>query len=522
MTHLRLLYHLMLADFRERTRRYSFLVLLIVNFYLGYQVFVGNFTPRVGDYRGEVNCAWTGSTIAFTSLFMLLIFGFYLVKNAIARDYQTGVGQILATSPMRTMWYLVGKSLSNFAVLAAMVAAVAASAVAMQLVGSSTGDFNLWALLSPFLLLALPPLAFVASLATLFESIRWLRGGLGNVLFFIFIMTTLPLSSELNIPVLDLSGMKLLMDSLYAAVLTQYPGAKLNFILNPEYIANLQTFHWTGIDWNLAMILPRLFWVAAAGAVTLLSAIFFNRFDPSAEKQAKESRPAAASNGGNGKAAATPTAIRIAGLEPITVRFSFVSMIAAELRLSLKGFPKIWYLVAAGLLLAQLTAPLTVVRQYLMPAAWIWPILLWSSMGTRERRFNTGQVIFSSAYPMTRQLPAIWASGVVVALLTGGGAIIRTLAAGDMASLEALLIGALFVPTMALALGAVSGTSRLFETIYLVVWYIGPMNRMPALDYMGVTEAAVAQGMPTVYLLITILFGLLAILARRFRGASTG
>ncbi len=522
MTHLRLLYHLMLADFRERTRRYSFLVLLIVNFYLGYQVFVGNFTPRVGDYRGEVNCAWTGSTIAFTSLFMLLIFGFYLVKNAIARDYQTGVGQILATSPMRTMWYLVGKSLSNFAVLAAMVAAVAASAVAMQLLGNSTGDFDLWALLSPFLFLALPPLAFVASLATLFESIRWLRGGLGNVVFFFFIMTTLPFSTELNVPVLDLSGMRLLMDSLYAAALAQYPGAKLNFVLNPEYIANLKSFHWTGIDWSMAIILPRLFWIAAAGAVTLLAAVFFNRFDPSAEKQAKESRPAPASNGGNGKTAVTPATIRMAQLEPIRVRFSFISMIAAELRLSLKGFPKIWYLVAAGLLVAQLLAPLTMVRQYLMPAAWIWPILLWSSMGTRERRFNTGQVVFSSPYPLARQLPAIWASGVIVALLTGGGAILRTLAAGNSVALAALLVGALFVPTMALALGAVSGTSRLFETIYLVVWYIGPMNGMPALDYMGTTDTAVVQGMPTVYLLITILFVLVAILARRFRGALTG
>ena len=55
------------------------------------------------------------------STFLSLV-GFYIVKNSIQRDVDTRVGQILAATPMRKDFYTVAKTLSNFAVLACMVA----------------------------------------------------------------------------------------------------------------------------------------------------------------------------------------------------------------------------------------------------------------------------------------------------------------------------------------------------------------------------------------------------------------
>ncbi len=79
------------------------------------------------------------------------------------------------------------------------------------------------------------------------------------------------------------------------------------------------------------------------------------------------------------------------------------------------------------------------------------------------------------------------------------GVALRLLVTGEGAAFLAWLAGCLFVPALAFALGALSGTSRLFEAVYLLLWYIGPMNHVPAFDYMGVTPAA-RVGMPWIYL----------------------
>jgi hypothetical protein len=60
---------------------------------------------------------------------------------------------------------------------------------------------------------------------------------------------------------------------------------------------------------------------------------------------------------------------------------------------------------------------------------------------------------------------------------------LRLAFAGDAAGLTGWLAGCLFVPSLALALGAASGSPRLFEIVYLLLWYCGPMNHVALLDF---------------------------------------
>jgi hypothetical protein len=39
----------------------------------------------------------------------------------------------------------------------------------------------------------------------------------------------------------------------------------------------------------------------------------------------------------------------------------------------------------------------------------------------------------------------------------------------------------------ALALGVISGAPRLFEASYLLLWYVGPINAVPAVNFAGAT-----------------------------------
>ena len=190
-------------------------------------------------------------------------------------------------------------------------------------------------------------------------------------------------------------------------------------------------------------------------------------------------------------------------------------MFAAELRLMHKGYHWLWYVVALGLIAAQLTVPYEYARQYALPAAWIWPLALWSNMGSREARFNTSQLMFSSAFPVSRQFPAVWLSGLIVAGIAGGGILLRAFLGGETSHAIALLTGILFVPTFALALGTISGTRKLFEVTYLLIWYLGPVNGLPALDFLGTRDADVSGPSPFVYALISLVLGIVAVLWRR-------
>jgi hypothetical protein len=57
----RIIYHLARADFLERVRRYSFLVMLGLVVLLGYQTAIGNMAVAAWRYRGEFNSAWVGA-----------------------------------------------------------------------------------------------------------------------------------------------------------------------------------------------------------------------------------------------------------------------------------------------------------------------------------------------------------------------------------------------------------------------------------------------------------------------------
>src|SRR6202030_4127328 len=97
----------------------------------------------------------------------------------------------------------------------------------------------------------------------------------------------------------------------------------------------------------------------------------------------------------------------------------------------------------------------------------------------------------------------------------GGGSAARGIRAGNMRGLLAWSIGALFIPTLALSLGVWSGSSKPFEIIYTLLWYLGPMHAMPPLDFMGSAPATAATHYPSVYLLLACGLGVAALAGRK-------
>jgi hypothetical protein len=492
------LYHLIRADFLERVRRYNFLLVLALTGYLGFAINRGDFYLELDGYRGVLNSAWAGGMMAASATLMLSLFGFYLVNNSIQRDIETRVGQIIATTPLTRPQYLLGKWLSNTAVLLALLVLLAAAAVVMQLLGGESARLEAWQLLAPFLLLALPAMIVVAALAVFMETLPWLRGGPGNVIYFFVWIFAMVFALESKVIWFDWSGILIVWQSMGAALARVYPDYSGGFNFTEQALpeGGLQTFLWSGIQWNAQILLSRLAWLAGAAGLVFAGSLFFHRFDPSREKIKTSKKSAPDQTDGfqeqpsaSGAPAATP--VHLGALEPASFRYGFLPVLAMELRLLLKGQPWWWYAGGAGIILAAFFNPLDVVRQGLLPAAWIWPVLVWSGLGCRETRHATRQIVFSAARPLTNQLPAAWLAGLLVTALAGSGAAVRLLAAGEWSGLAGWLGGALFIPSLALALGTWTGSGKTFEVIYVLWWYLGPLHpaEMPALDFMGITAA---------------------------------
>ena len=284
---IRILYHLARADFLERVRRYSFVLTMGISIYLGYAAATGQLEMRVGDSRGVFNSAWIGGLMALVCSTFLSLAGFYVVKNTIERDRLTRVGEILASTPMSKTLYVIGKVLSNFLVLAAMVVILAISGIIMQLWHAEASRVDLWKLLGPFLLIVLPAMALVAAVAVLFETIPGLRGGFGNVLYFFVWSVALAapiIASENNRSSLfDWAGLSVIWSSIGSAA--KLPANQFSFSLSIGNQAHAgSTFQWNGVQWTPELILARLSWIAVTLALALLAALLFDRFDPSKER----------------------------------------------------------------------------------------------------------------------------------------------------------------------------------------------------------------------------------------------
>ncbi len=528
----RALYHLMLADFLERIRRYSFLIVLAAIVVIGYSM-VPSIDDSynalaIGDYRPYYSSAWVGTVFGMVVATILTLFGFFVIRDAVSRDYRTRVGQIIATTPVNRPVYLLGKWLSNLAVFVTMLIVLTIVALAMQLIRAEDLRVDILALAAPIWLMGLPTLALVAAISVLLECVR-IPKGIANVAFVGLWMWMLLVSVGPIIvrhgeipPSNDIAGISSTMAGIRQTMLDTGldPSQGVTDLYQPTNGRETVRFAWTGISWNTGILLQRLFWIALAILIALIAAIPFDRFDParwrvgSAKKRKQKKAVPADIASESLDSRFLPDVIRLSPLTQGALSSRFSSTVLAELYLMLKARSWWWYSLALGLFIACLVTSDRLSHRFFAPLAWLWPMLLWSGMGSAEQTHRTSQIIFSTAHIVRRQLPALWFAGVVVAVLLTGASAIRFVLAGEWFMLSGWLVGIVFVPSLALALGVWTNSGRTFEIAYFAIWFLGIWGHVSILDFMarsGTTSAVTPFG----YLVITALLLLLTVLGRQ-------
>jgi hypothetical protein len=521
----RVLAALAVADFRERARRPAYLVTLAAAVALGYLALPPAASLWVimnaGGYRGICNSAYAATATALAGALWLMLGGFYVVRSAIARDQHTGVGQILAVTPLSTVGYLVGKFCSNLMVLASMAGVLAVTALALQLARGESRAVDPGALLLPFVLLTLPVLALTAAAAVLFETVPVLRAGVGNLAWF-FLWMIVAIAGG-GVP---LGGLATVAESMREAMAAQHLPAAAEFSVGFTNVDHpLHTFTWHGLEPSGGFVAARLMLILAVACLAVLPAVWFGRFDPARARprpapapdkyQTPVPGPAAAPAAGRAPRSARSLAYK--PLSPVKARpgRGFGRLLAGEVRILMQGISRWWWLVAAALNAASLAVPVTLVKPagastaLLLSAAWIWPVLIWSRLGTQRR--ENGLDTLLGAYPgVYRQLAAEWAAGLVVTAVTGLGPLLRMALAADSPGVAAWIAGAVFIPSLALTLGAASRTHRMFQAIYVILWYAA-VNQVAAADYMGTVLAGGRPAGPSPLLIAGVSLAMLSI-----------
>ncbi|AGI88742.1 Hypothetical protein XNRR2_2370 [Streptomyces albidoflavus] len=526
---LRTLAGLTAGDFKDRVRRPVHLVVLLAAVGLGCLAVPpadGRWVIlALGEYRGTYTSAYVGVATALAGGLWLTLGGFYVVRKGLARDEETRVGQILAATPARTVLLLAAKFLSNFLVLASMLGVLAVTALCLQLVRGEDRGIDPVALFQPFLVMALPLLALTAAAALLFETVPVLRGGLGNIAWFCVALVVGIKGQSADAPFGGF-GAGPAADSLRAALTEEFGKAgDHTFSLGLTQIPEpLTPFRWDGFTFGGDFLVSRLLLVAAAVALALLPALWFGRHDPTRGGPADGASPAADAPAPVPAYAPAPAAVLALALPRTAAERggrTFGRLLAGEVRILAGGVSPWWWAVAAALTVAGLTLPLDAVTGLVLPAVWIWPVLVWSRLGSLP--VEHGMEGLLGAYPAPRRrLLAAWGSGAVLTAVLGVAPLLRMAFAADLPGLAAWLGGVLFIPSLALLLGVVCRTHRVFQVVYLPLWYL-VVNQVAALDFMGaVREAGVPAGpTPLFPLLALLLLGATFLAAGTRRGLTT-
>ena len=493
----RVLAALAVADCRERARRPAYLVTLAAAIVLGYLALPPASSLYVvmnaGGYRGIYNSAYVGTATALAGGLWLMFAGFYVVRGTVARDQRTGVGQILAATPLRNAGYLAGKFCSNLLVLASMAGVLAVTALALQLARGESTAVDPGALLLPFLLFTLPVLAVTAAAAVLFDAIPVLSGGVGNIAWF-FVWMICVITGQ-GAP---LGGMGAVTATMRIAMTAQHLPPAGEFSVGFTKVDHpLHTFIWHGLQPSGGFITGRLVLIVIAAVLAALPAIWFGRFDPARTRPRRGDAPVPDGETLGTPAPATGQAARLTASPaykplPAGATRSVLAagrLLAGEARILVQGTPRWWWLVTAAINIASLAVPASIVKPVgastalLLSAAWIWPALIWSRLSTQCH--ENGLDTLLGAYPgVYRQVAAEWAAGLMLTALAGLGPLLRMAASGDGPRTAAWIAGALFIPALALMLGTASRTHRMFQALYVILWYAA-VNQVKAADYMG-------------------------------------
>lgn len=462
------------ADFRIRFRRLSTLVVFLLISAVAYLWIPAPSTGRaliqINGHRALYNSGAIGLGTASIGMIFVGLFGFYVISNTIRRDITTRCGLIAASTPMRSLEYLLGKFIGNLTFLVVFLAGFMLTSMAMLFVRGEA-RFEPWIFIEQYLLLTPAAIVFVSAVAVLFESIPWLAGKFGDVVYFFLWATIIGLvvGNEISHHAInwarcfDFTGFGFMIDQMQHTLHTDSVS-----IGAAPFDAKKAPILFPGLTMTRDWILPRLISICAPLLLLPLALLFFHRFDP--VRVGRVSEKGGRNWLGRFQALLKPITRRATAAMFVLGRASSGSSLGGaiwnDMVLTFTLYPLAFVALVAANIVA-LCAPLDGVLPTLLAAL----ALVVSDIATRDVRAGTTASL--RAIPRLRENFVWWKFGAT--LLLGfffcAAALARTIPRGPLA-LVALFVAIFFVAALGTALGVLTTNPKTFIVAFLSFWYL--------------------------------------------------
>lgn len=473
------------ADFLIRFRRVStivvFLLLSAVASFWVRDPAGGKALLVFEGRRALYNSAAIGVGTAGVATIFVGLFGFYVISNALRNDIRSRCGYIIASTRAGSLEYLTGKFLGNLLFLTTFTTGFMLTSMAMVAV---RGEAPLEPLvfIGQYLLLLPPTIVFVSVVAILFESIPWLSGRFGDIVYFFLWVaiasgTTVLIVGAEAARYLDFSSFAYLFENLRAST----GSAKLS-IGSHRFDAAKPLFVFEGLRYSKDWLLPRIGATLIPLPLLFVARLFFRRFDP-ARVRVKSARSrvnvAALIN-----ALFKPVSRALFALAP-SGRGGLFAAALTDALMTLTSLP-IAVGAIAGCAIATVMVPEKKFLHGVLPIAFAALAIAIADVASREKRSGTTGLVFATQALKSRFVLWKFASALllVVAFLAVPAARLAMLRPQFLA---AFAVGAIFVAATATMLGIVSANPKTFLVAFLSFWYLMVNDRgaSSALDFAG-------------------------------------
>ena len=480
---------LAMNEVRLRLRRTSTLVALLAVSIISWAMIgdpaSGNALIVIDDTR----LRYTSNVLAIGSASLACILfglgGFYLVRGRVAEDVRSGTGSVIGATPVGNALFLVGRWAGGVAYLGALMVAFMCTMLALHLVRGD-GPIELHVYLQFYVLLLAPMLFFTASCAILFDSVAFLMGKAGDLLYFfiwcaqlgVAIAVTAGTSKAVPVAsILDFSGIG-------AAMLLIRQGFDTTNIAlgGGTFDASRVPLTLTHALWTGQLVATRLAACVLALLPLLPAILMFHRFSPDRVKvasAAKRRSPLAVLNGW-----LRPLAHLVRPLFGAAARLPRIpGQVLADITLTLAMSPSA-LAVVIGISIAAMVVPPAILGPLLIAAVAFWGILV-SDLSTRDFDAVTEDLTGAVQGGVVRRYARQFAATALLGFLFMGVIALRFALSEPVRAL-ALVAGVLSLSALASLFGRCARTSRLFLALFLFGLYVATqVKTAPLLDAVG-------------------------------------
>jgi hypothetical protein len=504
------------TDVRMRVARGSTVVVLLALCVLAYvlvpDLSTGRALMQVNGHRALYNSATIALATSSLCATLLGLAGFYLTSNTVRRDMESRTGYVIASTRVRSIEYLTGKTLGSSAFLALVVLVYVLNVMAMQLL---RGEARIEPLVYLVMFLAIvgPVIIVVSAIALMFECVRPLSGRMGDVLYFFLwaFLLSAPAATAVGGgngrgAYLDVFGMSFIINAANDQVTRDFHAHPEVSIGSSRFDATKAPWRFQGVRWSAPVIEARVTSALLAVPALLIAWLAFARFDPARMKGGA----GGARTGVRGRMAA-PLRRALRMLRPASWGGSGLGRAAlGEIALTLMLRPAVFVAIVAAAV-AGLVVPVVTLRTAIIPIIFVALVASLAEIPTRDRvarmdGIRNGIVGVRATNVQAKLLAAL---GIALAFLLVP--LVRV-AVEKPADALSLLIGGWLFAAAGVGLGMLSRTPKLFAGVALLFLYVVTSSaRAPEFDFAGWNGTA-HNGVRAAYFLTAVLFAALAAL----------